>query len=167
MATVTTAHAAQVEERLQTALAAWAALSVAGGTGLWWTGWRSERPALAAFGRQNVMWGIVDGVIAAVGFARRSHAADPKRARDLRRLLLGNAALDVGYIAAGAAAIASRDRLAEWPRYSEAAALGDGTAIIVQGTFLFALDSVTAFRLGLQTGDPVGDEVSADHGEDH
>ena len=86
------------------------------------------------FGRQTAAWGAVDGVIALVGVRRQAagRTTDPTR---LRRVLLVNAGLDVGYLAAGAW-LARRTR---WQ--------GDGAAVLVQGAFLLWLDGTSARRL--------------------
>ena len=120
---------ADVEQRLVQVLGGWAAASVAAGVVLW------ASPQTRGFGRQTLAWGAVDGAIAYVGARRRAArgATDPAR---LRRVLLLNAALDVGYVAAGAELV----RRGRWP--------GDGTAIVVQGLFLLALDSAAARALG-------------------
>ena len=77
------------------------------------------------------MWGVVDGAIAYVGSRRRAAKGPTDRAR-LRRVLLVNAALDVGYLAAGAWLV----RDGRWR--------GDGAAVLVQGAFLLVLDSAAA-----------------------
>ncbi|SDG01322.1 DUF6992 family protein [Klenkia brasiliensis] len=119
---------ATVETRLTTVLGAWAAGSVVLG------GVLAARPATRAFGRQTAGWGAVDGVIAAAGARnrRRRGPTDPAR---LRRVLLVNAGLDVGYLVAGAALLRG-DR---WR--------GDGAAVLVQGAFLLALDGTAAAAL--------------------
>jgi hypothetical protein len=119
---------ADVETRLTTVLGSWAAGSVALGALL------SARPATRGFGRQTAAWGAIDGGIAAVGARnrRRRGPTDPAR---LLKVLLVNAGLDVGYLAAGAALLRS-DR---WR--------GDGAAVVVQGAFLLALDATAAAAL--------------------
>ena len=121
-------HPAAVETRLTTALGSWAAGSVAVGAVL------AARPATRGFGRQTAAWGAIDGAIAAVGARnrRRRGPTDPAR---LRRVLLVNAGLDVGYLAVGAALL----RSARWR--------GDGAAVLVQGAFLLALDATAAAAL--------------------
>ena len=119
---------AVVETRLTTVLGSWAAGSVAVGAVL------AARPATRGFGRQTAAWGAIDGAIAAVGARnrRRRGPTDPAR---LRRVLLVNAGLDVGYLAVGAALL----RSARWR--------GDGAAVLVQGAFLLALDATAAAAL--------------------
>ena len=111
-----------VERRLTRVLGGWAVGSLAVGSALW------LRPASRSFGRQTAAWGAVDGVIAVLG-ARRRGATDPAR---LRRVLLVNAGLDLGYLAAGAWLV----RDGRWR--------GDGAAVLVQGSFLLALDATAA-----------------------
>ena len=118
-----------VEEQLTSVLGAWATGSVAAGALL------SGSPRTRGFGRQTAAWGAVDGAIAWFGaHKRRSKGpADPRR---LRRVLLVNAGLDVGYLAAGAWLV----RDGRWR--------GDGAAVLVQGGFLLLLDTIAARRLG-------------------
>jgi hypothetical protein len=87
------------------------------------------------FGRQTAAWGAVDGVIALVGARRQAAGRTTPDAR-LRRVLLVNAGLDVGYLAAGAWLL----RRTRWR--------GDGAAVLVQGAFLLWLDATYARRLG-------------------
>ncbi len=112
---------------LLTTLAVWSAASMAGGTLLWAKG---GTPAVRAFGRQTLAWGVVDGAIAAVSASR-----PVPDARRLRKVLVVNCALDLGYVALGALAY-------RHPRWR-----GDGAAVAIQGGFLLALDSHFAYHL--------------------
>jgi hypothetical protein len=112
-----------VEERLTRVLGSWALASVATGV---LTYRRSH-----GFGRQTAAWGAVDGVIACLGSRRRGRTSLQR----LRTVLLVNAGLDVGYLAAGAWLV--RDG-----RWRE-----DGLAVLVQGGFLLALDGTAALAL--------------------
>ncbi len=125
--------AEDVEQRLTRVLGAWAAGSLAVG------GVLAARPATRGWGRQTAAWGAVDGAIALAGTAarRRRGPTDPRR---LRRVLLVNAALDVGYAAAGLA-------LARSPRARARGWSQDGAAVVVQGAFLLALDLTAARAL--------------------
>jgi hypothetical protein len=118
-----------VEQDLVRVLGRWAVGSVLVGALL------SADPRTRGFGRQTAAWGLVDGVIALVG-ARRQAAGRTTGPARLRRVLLVNAGLDVGYVAAGAWLVL-RSR---WP--------GDGAAVLVQGAFLLWLDTSGARRLG-------------------
>ena len=109
-------------------LGAWAAGSVVLGGPL------AAFPRTRGFGRQTLAWGAVDGAIAAVGARRRASRGPTDPAR-LRRVLLVNAGLDVGYLAAGAWLV----RDGRWR--------GDGAAVLVQGAFLLVLDSMAARAL--------------------
>ncbi|MCU1693379.1 MAG: hypothetical protein JWM64_2470 [Frankiales bacterium] len=115
-----------VEVRLTRVLGTWAAGSVVAGAVL-----ARRSPG---FARQTALWGLVDGAIAAVGARNRARRGptDPGR---LRTVLLVNAGLDVGYLAAGAWLV----RDGRWR--------GDGQAVLVQGAFLLGLDSVAARAL--------------------
>ncbi len=103
----------------------------------------SVGPTLRAFGRQTAAWGAINLAIAAVGAARaRSHPAEATR---LRRTLLINAGLDVGYVAAGAHVAHHRSTFGG--RVSPEAARGHGLAVVTQGLGLMALDLYYARRL--------------------
>ena len=119
---------ADVEERLTRVLGGWAAASVATGAVL------AASPRTRGFGRQTAAWGAVDGAIALVG-RRRREAKGPTDPPRLRRVLLVNAGLDVGYLGAGAWLV----RDGRWR--------GDGWAVVVQGGFLALLDGEAARRL--------------------
>ena len=123
-----------VEQDVVRALGRWAVGSLLLGAAL------SADPRTRAFGRQTAAWGLVDGAIALVG-ARRQAAGGTTPPARLRRVLLVNAGLDVGYVAAGAALLRTRWR-------------GDGAAVVVQGAFLLWLDATAARRLG--DGGPTG-----------
>ncbi len=126
-------------------LGLWAVLSVAMGAGLL-LGADGDGPI--AFGWQALLWGAIDGAIALAGARalraqrRRGEVGDPDRAdgerRRLRRLLLVNAGLDVGYVLVGVAL------LVFWR--TEAGA-GHGWGVLVQGGFLLAFDTWHAWRL--------------------
>ena len=120
---------ASVEEQLTRVLGAWAAGSVAAGALL------VASPSTRGFGRQTLTWGVVDGAIAYVG-ARRRAVKGPTEPRRLRRVLLVNVALDVGYLAAAGWLL----RDGRWR--------GDGAGVALQGAFLLALDATAARRLG-------------------
>ena len=121
-----------VEEQLTRVLGGWAVGSLAAGAVL------VGDPRTRAFGRQTAAWGAVDGAIALVG-ARRQAAGRTTDAARLRRVLLANAWLDVGYLAVGAALLRTRWR-------------GDGAAVLLQGAFLLWLDGASARRLGTAHG---------------
>ncbi|QNG36250.1 hypothetical protein F1C76_06285 [Geodermatophilaceae bacterium NBWT11] len=117
-----------VETRLTQVLAGWAAASVVVGAAL------SIDPCTRGFGRQTAAWGAVDGLIAGVGARNRTRRGPTDPAR-LRKVLLVNAGLDVGYLALGAALL----RTTRWR--------GDGAAVVVQGAFLLVLDATAASAL--------------------
>ena len=103
---------------------------------------RSSQPALHAFGTQTAAWGVVDLVIAGVGAARSSA---PPNAGRLRAVLVVNAALDVGYVIVGALIALRRPDVRG--RLGKEAARGHGSAVVVQGALLLALDVVHARAL--------------------
>lgn len=139
-----------VEKRLTVYLAGWAAGSVALGSALAIAGRLQGREQVERFGRQTLAWGAVDGIIAGVGVLSRRRrgvlsAADvADKSRNLRNLLLANAAADVAYLVAGSA-IWLRGRTGRTTVRLDA---GDGLAIVIQGGFLLVLDSIHAVELG-------------------
>ncbi|WP_295839887.1 hypothetical protein [uncultured Microbacterium sp.] len=98
-------------------------------------------PRTRAFGAQTAMWGAVDVGLAMLAGRR---GAAPKR-RPLRRLLLINTVLDVGYVAAGAHLAVRTPSFGG--RLSPDAARGHGAAVVIQGVALFVLDLTAAQRL--------------------
>jgi membrane protein implicated in regulation of membrane protease activity len=105
---------------------------------------RSVDPWWRAFGRQQVGWAAVDvAIVVVVDTLRRRRmrrlgnayapAALAREGRTLRRVLLANAAADVGYVVLGGTL---------WRRHRERPAVaGAGAGIVVQGTFLFLQDA--------------------------
>lgn len=128
----TSADVDRREHEIGLALAGWAAASVLIGAVMAARG----RPG----GRQHLVWGAVDGAIAARGLlATPDRSRVPAaRVQRLRRLLLANAVLDVVYVATGVALRSGRPK----PGLE-----ADGHAVIVQGGFLLAFDVVQALRL--------------------
>jgi hypothetical protein len=114
-----------VEQDLVRVLGRWAVGSLVVGAAL------SADPRTRGFGRQTAAWGLVDGAIALVG-ARRLAAGRTTAPARLRRVLLVNAGLDVGYLGAAL-------WLVRQPRWR-----GDGAAVLVQGAFLLWLDGTAA-----------------------
>lgn len=131
------ARAVVREERgLMTVLAGWSLGSVAAGTVMLTSDDRSTRFA----GLQNVAWGAVDVAIAGYALATASVPDDAsEERRRLARIFWINAALDVVYVAVGAAlAVAADD-----PRWR-----GTGLGIATQGGFLLAFDTAGALVVG-------------------
>lgn len=131
-------RAAQVVNDLTGQLALLGAVSVLGGGGLRVA---AKNPVLRSFGGQTAMWGAVNLGIALWGRSRRTA---PEAGR-LRRTLLANAALDVGYIAAGGHV--AHHRTSFGGRLSPEESLGNGLAVVLQGLALGALDVGHARRL--------------------
>ena len=128
----------QVRSILIRALAAWSVGSIAVGALV-----LLRRPGTRAtgFARQSIAWGAVDLAIAGLSLRRRDPVADEAaQARSLRRLLLVNAALDVGYVGTGvllwrAGRLRGRD------------STGDGAGVVLQGAVLLVLDAACASAL--------------------
>ena len=128
----------QVRSILTRALAAWSVGSIAVGALV-----LLRRPGTRAtgFARQSIAWGAVDLAIAGLSLRRRDPVADEAaQARSLRRLLLVNAALDVGYVSTcvllwRAGRLRGRD------------STGDGAGVVLQGAFLLVLDAACASAL--------------------
>jgi hypothetical protein len=141
----TSARLLAVRVGVARALTVWSVASVVVGTALAVLG--RGRPRVAGVARQTLAWGAVDLALAAA--ATRGAAApaeDPVRAtRSLRRLLLGNAALDVGYVTGGLELVRRRSLRGR-------DSVGDGWAVVVQGLFLLLLDTVAASRLAAPRG---------------
>lgn len=141
---------AVVERDLRRALTAWAVASTATGVvvrAVAGSARSPRRPVLAGFGTQTVMWDVADAAIAGVGALRPGDEPEPAT---LRRVLLLNAVLDAGYVAAGAALAArpgSAPRWLRWPDRSGVHLRGHGIAVVVQGAFLLVLDTAAARRL--------------------
>ena len=168
-----------VEGVLLRNLTIWSAGSIIGGGALYAVGRAKGAEAVAAFGRQNAAWGVVDGVIAGAALASRRRRGEPNPPAKLLAALRFNSVLNVGYVVSGAGLMLLRDRvvrLQRIPGYTREAALGDGAAIIVQGGYLLVADAVALRRLfgeisdgassiadGSAVGVPLGAETSAEH----
>lgn len=137
-----------------TVLASWSAVNLAAGTTLALT---TEDPELAAFHQMNAGWNIVNAALAIPSLlGARARLADPPspdltesllEQNTLEDILLFNAGLDVGYIAAGF-------YLTERARRNEAnaeALAGFGYSLMVQGGFLLVFDLVV-YALQRQVG---------------
>lgn len=124
-------------------LGGWAAVSVGTGAGLWALG---RTPFVRAVGVQQVAWGAIDGAIAAFsyrGILRDRGRIEPaayweQERRKLRTILAVNMALDLVYVAVGAA-------LWRWGKSEQVR--GAGAGVIPQGAFLLAFDSAFLFSL--------------------
>ncbi len=127
-----------VTRRLTRTLTRWGAVSVLLGA----AAARHPSPAVRAFGGQSAAWGGVDLAIAAVGAARGDRPTTRLR---LRRILLVNAVLDVGYAATGAALVLRAPSVRG--RLTRAQARGHGAAVVVQGAALALIDLTAVGRL--------------------
>ena len=139
--TPTTDHAAAVvADDLSATLRAWAVGSVAVGAAVAALGQATGNRQVRSFGTQTALWGAIDGAIAELGRRR-----PPPAAARLHTVLLGNAALDVGYVTFGAVAAVRGPawREGKWA----ATARGHGAAVVIQGAFLLWLDTTRAARL--------------------
>jgi len=130
--------APDVSRRLTRRLTQWGGASVVGGGALAVLG---GSPRVRAFGLQNAMWGAIDVAIAAVSTLQSTPPTTPK----LRRLLLINTGLDVGYVAGGAHVFARTPSFGG--RITPEQARGHGAAVVVQGAALFVLDLTHARQL--------------------
>lgn len=124
-----------VTDTLVHRLMRWGAASVIVGGAL------AVAPRTRSFGLQTAMWGAVDVALALI--ARRGRSV-PSR-RTLRRVLLVNTALDIGYVATGASLAVRTPSFGG--RLSPAAARGHGVAVVIQGAALFVIDLAAARRL--------------------
>lgn len=122
----------------------WAALSALVGAGLALFG----GPSWRSFGLQALLWGAIDGLIAWTALRKaKAHLGRPSQfsreeseAEKLRKVLWTNNALDVLYVAGGAA-------LLHFFGGNSAFWRGAGWGIITQGAFLFAFDLYHALRV--------------------
>ncbi len=131
-----------LQQRLSRHLLIWSALSVVTGTLL-----LLSTPFWRGVGLQGLVWGVIDAAIAGFGLRSlrrkrtRPDADDPavlaKETRNLRRLLLINAGLDVLYVVGGTVVLT---------QFTTDFARGNGVGIIVQGAFLLLFDTFYAFR---------------------
>ena len=122
----------------------WSALSIVGGALLLFAS-----PFWRGVGLQGLVWGAIDAAIAGFGLLslrrkrNRPDAEDPQtlliETRNLHRLLLINAGLDVLYTVVGIFILT---------RFVSEFARGNGVGVVVQGTFLLLFDLFYAYRVG-------------------
>ncbi len=93
------------------------------------------------FGLQTLLWGAIDLALAAI---TRGRNEIPQK-QTLRRILLVNTVLDVGYVAAGAHLAVRTPTFGG--RLRPADARGHGLAVMLQGAALFVIDLTAARRL--------------------
>jgi hypothetical protein len=103
------------------------------------------------FGSQAAGWGAIDAAIGWLGLrgarakasvpANHERQAQQEAQHKLRRLLLINASLDIGYVAGGIALARTKGRESDFWR-------GSGWSVVVQGSFLLLFDLVHALLLG-------------------
>jgi hypothetical protein len=132
-----------LQTRLSRHLLVWSALSIATGAFLLFA-----PPFWQGVGVQALVWGTIDAAIALFGLRAlrrrraRAGAHEPHalshEARNLRRLLLVNAGLDVLYVGAGVAVLNG---------FASDFARGNGVGIIVQGGFLLLFDAFYALKV--------------------
>jgi hypothetical protein len=132
------------QRKLSRRLLVWGAGSTAVGAVV---GLLLPRPFVRGAALHAVVWGVINVAIALWGLhlARRGSRKYPDEYRDvadglrLRRLLVVNSFLDIGYITAGAGLIVffhANDFL-----------LGNGIGIVLQALFLLFFDFIHAWRL--------------------
>ena len=132
------------ENVLSRRLVLWACLSILIGAIMVLSGDRFWQ----AFGVQALAWGAVDGITGWIGVHRRknllkkrtSFREEEKESDRIRKLLWVNAALNVLYVASGAALIYFLGRGSIFWR-------GTGWGIIVQGSLLYVFDLLHALRV--------------------
>lgn len=134
------ADPAVVVGTLNKVVGTWGLVSVVGGSALAASG-RSQ--SVAAFGQQTATWGAINVAIAAFGTWRSRHRT-PSRS-GLRTLLMVNSVLDLGYIAVGAAI--ATGKLSWDGRIPSHAAVGHGSAVMIQGAALAVIDTAAVAAL--------------------
>lgn len=138
----------QFQDKLTRRLLTWASVSLFAGFGMSLDNFAPIR----AMGQQFMGWGAINALIALFGRRsmrrRKASLADPfdeevvqKEARKIRRILLINAVLDVGYLWGGSevAKLTGDDEESEWR--------GHAWGIFVQATFLLLFDIFQAIRI--------------------
>ena len=117
-------------------LLVWGVLSIVGGTVAATTiaVRRTRSPLVAHFALQMAVWGIVIAVIAAAEW-RGLHLPDLAAATRTDRVLWMNIGFDAGFVGMGAVLAACARLLTR-----NAAALGAGIGIVVQGLGLLVID---------------------------
>jgi hypothetical protein len=134
-------------------LLGWALSSIV--AGIFW--WRSQNKATAGFGSQFVGWGVINAILAlfalksAGGNLERqaqgeiSLAEHTRQAQSFERLILLNAGLDFGYIAAGAW-LGTKSPKRSDKLYANRILFrkGMGWGIVAQGSFLLIWDILLA-----------------------
>ncbi len=83
---------------------------------------------IQGIGLQAILWGIIDSVIALVGFRRKQDQPIDK----IAKVLLVNVILDIGYQLVGLLLF-----IFVW---QDPYIVGNGVGVIIQGAFLFVLD---------------------------
>lgn len=134
----------ELQSRISRHLLIWSAFSIVGGALLMFF----AAPFWRSVGLQGLVWGVIDAAIAGFGLRslrrklNRSDANRPavllKEARNLRRLLLINAGLDMLYVVGGVVVLT---------RFDTDFARGNGVGITVQGGFLLLFDTFYAYRV--------------------
>lgn len=138
-----------VERTLTKTLVSWSVASIALGTSIALIGHKFDKKNVAEFGRQTAAWGGVDLAIAGAGLlaqrrrGKLSVDQTQRQIRNLRRLLVINSVADVAYMAGGIAIV----KRSLQKKSSFRMGPGDGSAIVIQGAFLFVLDVSQAKRL--------------------
>jgi type III secretory pathway component EscS len=114
----------------------WSALSILAATaiGVLLAARGLQSALLRHFAIQMAAWGGVLGVIGAIGW-RAAHLRDISGMTRIERVLWLNLGLDVGYTAVGVVLAVSG-----WLFAKRMAAVGAGTAIIVQGLAILVID---------------------------
>lgn len=141
------------QQRLFPILLGWALGSIAAGI-LWM---KNPHATTAGLGSQFAGWGVINAVLAAFGLnsARRNLerqaqgeiSADEhdRQAQNFERLVLLNAGLDLGYIAAGAwLARTPPQQVGTAGAKPASSRKGMGLGIVAQGAFLLAWDLLLA-----------------------
>lgn len=128
---------AQLQRLAGAALLGWGAGNVALGA----AAQTLDSPVLRQIGLQALVWGAIDALIGLAGQRAAGRGGDPRvQARRFRWIVLANAGLDIGYIAAGLALIR---RAAARPERA-----GAGLGILIQGLFLLLFDTALTLLAG-------------------
>jgi hypothetical protein len=149
------AEAAHAERAHLKRLAAWSAVSVAGGSALMAARWQD--PRLRHFGIQSAGWGLINAAIVAAAWSGAGREKTDAEIASAREFVWLNEGLDVGYVGVGVT-MAILGRAAQRPGVE-----GAGWGVAVQGAGLLVLDSVLLAQypsaLPMGAADPSGSAI--------
>jgi hypothetical protein len=124
-------------------LGIWAIFSIVSSLVILWKGYKNH--FWQNFGLQFLVWGLIDGIIVAIGL-RDTTRLDITGIIGLREFLWLNEGLDIGYVAVGITLFL----VGKHANYS-AKLVGAGSSVFIQGAVLLLLDSILIWQLPNKT----------------